>query len=123
MIDQRFFGWIEKFKEPQRSCFEALIVLLSNKSLGLESKLKWGSPFFDYKHKMCCYLWVDKKTQWPYIAFFNCLDLNHPLLKKESNRKLIRRLLIDPSKDIRLKEIKRILSFAKQKINQKLSVH
>ena len=70
-------------------------------------------PFFYYKGKMFCYLWVHKKTHQPYIGIVNRRKINHPNLiaEKRSRMKVI---LFDPKKDLPIRTINKIL---KQAIN------
>jgi hypothetical protein len=39
---------------------------------------KYRMPFFCYKGKMFCYLWVHKVTHKPYIGFVEGKHLDHP---------------------------------------------
>ena len=68
-------------------------------------------PFYCYKGKMFCYLWVHKKFKQPYIGIVEGARINHPdlLLEKRARMKI---LLIDPEKDIPVKRIKAILKEA-----------
>lgn len=68
-------------------------------------------PFYCYKGKMFCYLWVHKKFKQPYIGIVEGARINHRdlLLEKRARMKI---LLIDPEKDIPVKRIKAILKEA-----------
>jgi len=74
---------------------------------------KYGMPFFCYKEKMFCYLWVHKKTHQPYIGIVEGKSINHPnlILEKRSRMKI---MLFDPNKDLPVTMITIIL---KQAIN------
>jgi hypothetical protein len=65
-------------------------------------------PFYCYKGKMFCYLWVYKKYQQPYIGIVEGKRINHPdlLVEKRTRMKI---LLIDPSKDLPISKINNIL--------------
>jgi hypothetical protein len=60
---------------------------------------KYGMPFFCYKRKMFCYLWIHKKLQQPYIGFVEGKHFDHPLLLQEK-RSRMKIMLIDPDKDL-----------------------
>ena len=65
-------------------------------------------PFFSFKGKMFCYLWIDKKHSQPYIGFVEGQLLDHPELLQD-NRKRMKILMLDVNKDIPVKKIKVIL--------------
>lgn len=66
-------------------------------------------PFFFYKGKRFCYLWVHKKYKQPYLEIVDGKLVNHPELIAEK-RSRMKILLIDPAKDIPVKKIKAILN-------------
>lgn len=72
---------------------------------------KFNMPFFCYKGKMFCYLWINKKTGQPYMGMVDGKLLDHPLLiaEKRSRMKII---LIDANHDIPVKVIGTILKMA-----------
>ena len=57
---------------------------------------------------MCCYLWVHKKYQQPYIGIVEGNHMNHPdlIIEKRARMKI---LLIDPAKDIPVEKVDVIL--------------
>lgn len=57
---------------------------------------------------MFCYLWVDKKTQEPYILMDEGKYLTHPALEtgKRARMKIFR---VNPTKDLPIQVIKEIL--------------
>ena len=65
-------------------------------------------PCFCYRNKMFCYLWVDKKTNEPYILFVEGKYLDHPKLES-GTRSRMKILRINPAKDLPLKFIKTML--------------
>lgn len=97
-----------KKEEPVKSCLLALrdIILAHDKNFTAEWKYKL--PFFYYKGKMCCYLWIHKRFNQPYIGFVNGNMLNHPQLITEK-RAQMKIMLFDPNKDLPIKTIKLIL--------------
>ena len=68
-------------------------------------------PFFCYKGKMFCYLWVQKNTGIPYIGIVEGKRINHPGLVMEG-RSRMKIMLIDPDKDIPVRTINKILKQA-----------
>ena len=100
-------------QEPLQSCLLALkeIILLQDKNI--TAAWKYGMPFFCYKGKMFCYLWVHKKTQQPYIGIVEGKHFNHPdlIIEKRSRMKI---MLLDATSELPIKTIRLIL---KQAIN------
>lgn len=98
-------------EEPVKSCLLALreIILMQDKHI--TAVWKYSMPFFCYKEKMFCYLWVHKKTHQPYIGIVEGKRIEHPnlIMEKRSRMKII---LFDPNKDLPIKTIKNILQEA-----------
>lgn len=74
---------------------------------------KYKLPFYYYKGKMFCYLWIHKKYKQPYIGIVQSdkLDYAELLLEKRAKMKI---LLIDPEADIDVARINTILKDAMQ---------
>lgn len=70
-------------------------------------------PCFTLKSKPFCYLWKDKKTNWPYILVAKGNEMDHPKLE-QGERSKMKRYLIDPTKDLDLKTISEILKGASE---------
>jgi len=98
-------------QEPDRSVFIALRQLILSLDSNLTPEWKYKLPFFYFKGKMFCYLWVHKKFKQPYIGIMDGNQLDYPELLLE-DRKKVKILLVDPSKDIDVKKIKVILKDA-----------
>ena len=100
-----------KQQEPVKSCFLALRKIILSQDKNLNATLKYGMPFFCYKEKMFCYLWIHKKYKQPYIGIVDGNKIEHPklLMEKRSRMKI---LLVDPQKDLPLKTIESILKQA-----------
>jgi hypothetical protein len=98
-------------EEPHRSCLIALkeIILKYNKEIS--PAWKYGMPFFCYKQKMICYLWVHKKFKQPYIGIVQGKYFDNPMLLQEKRSKM-KIMLFDPQKDLPIKMIKEILGKA-----------
>ena len=69
---------------------------------------KYSMPFFCFKEKMFCYLWVNKKTGDPYVGFVDGRKLKHPDLVVEKRMRM-KILPIDPKKDIPVRKISAIV--------------
>jgi hypothetical protein len=97
--------------EPNQSCFLALRDIILNSNSNITADWKYKLPFFMYKGKMFCYLCKDKKTETPYIGIVNGSDIDHPQLES-GNRKKMKTLSIDPTKDINLDMVLKILNLS-----------
>lgn len=69
---------------------------------------KYGMPFFCYKGKMICYLWVHKKLLQPYLGIVEGKKINHPDLIQEKRARM-KILLLDPGRDLPMRKINGIL--------------
>jgi len=97
--------------EPVKSCLLALREIILSQDKDITSAWKYGMPFFCYKGKMFCYLWIHKNRLQPYIGLVEGKHLTHPDLLSEK-RSRMKILLIDPSKDLPVKKIQLILKQA-----------
>jgi hypothetical protein len=97
--------------EPARSCLLALKDIILSINQNITPEWKYGMPFFCYKRKMFCYLWLHKKYKQPYIGIVEGKYFNHPdlLTEKRSRMKI---MLIDPTKNLPVKTINTILNNA-----------
>jgi predicted RNA binding protein YcfA (HicA-like mRNA interferase family) len=98
-------------EEPNQSCLLALRTIILNHNDNLTETRKYGMPYFCYKKKMFCYLWVDKETDFPYILMVKGKNLSHPALVA-GDRARMKVLNIDPGEDIRLEIIESIFKEA-----------
>ncbi len=108
-----FDQFFEKIEEPIRSHFMGLSQIILNFDGTIESTVKYGMPFFSYKKKMLCYLWMDKKTNEPYIGFVKGKEINHPDLIQGTRKKMCI-LNIDSNTDFPVLKIEEILTLALQ---------
>lgn len=102
--------YLEK-EEPIKSSLEALRKIILSQDELITEAWKYGMPFFCYKNKMFCYLWVHKKNLYPYIGIVEGKEINHPELIIE-NRSRMKIMLFDPNKDLPLSTIRTILQEA-----------
>lgn len=98
-------------EEPIKGCLLALREIILSYDKEITTAWKYGMPFFCYKGKVFCYLWVHKKSLQPYIGIVEGKYINHPnlLLEKRSRMKI---MLFDPNKDLPIKTIKSVLKEA-----------
>ena len=94
--------------EPIKSCLLALRDIILSQDEEITSVWKYGMPFFCYKGKMFCYLWVHRKYKQPYLGIVEGKRMEHPqlIIEKRSRMKI---MLLDPAKDLPLRTIKEIL--------------
>ncbi len=104
--------YLEK-QEPIKSCLLALRTVISNYHSDFEQRWYYWLPCFMYKKQIFCYLWIDKKTQFPYIAIGKGIQLKHPELI-QGKRTFTKLLMIDPNKDIPVAKIYTIVENAMQ---------
>ncbi len=100
-----------KIDEPARSCLYGLhsIALRYDEQMGEDCK--YGMPLITYKGKPFCYLWVDKKTNHPYLLMVRGDKINHPALE-QGDRKKMKTFTVDPNVDIPIEEIDEIFRMA-----------
>ena len=98
-------------EEPNKSCLLALKSIISDYHRDFESRWYYRLPCFMYQKQIFCYLWVDKKTTFPYIAVGKGVKIDHPALI-QGNRTFTKLLMIDPNEDIPLDTIHEIFDLA-----------
>ncbi len=104
-------GFYLNKEEPQKSCLLALRMIILKQDSGITETKKYGMPCFCFHGKMFCYLWVDKKTLEPYILFVEGKYLLHSDLES-GTRARMKILRINPSKDLEIEIIERLLNQA-----------
>jgi hypothetical protein len=97
--------------EPVKSCLLFLREFVLNYDKNITEAWKYKMPFYCYRSKMFCYLWVNKKTNQPYIGIVEGRKIEHPLLiiEKRSRMKI---MLLDAAEDIPVNNIGEILKTA-----------
>lgn len=95
-------------EEPLKSCLEFLRVLILKQNINITEAWKYGMPFFCYKGKMICYLWIHKKYKQPYIGIVEGKKIHHADLLQEKRARM-KILLVDSSKDLPIRKINSIL--------------
>lgn len=104
-------NWYLDKEEPNKSCLQALRTWIANFDEHLTEAWKYRMPFFCFKGKMFCYLWVDKKTNQPYIGIVEGGKIDHPSLIQDK-RERMKIMHIDPNKDLPIKIIAEVLQEA-----------
>ncbi|MDP4265689.1 MAG: DUF1801 domain-containing protein [Bacteroidota bacterium] len=95
-------------EEPFKSCLQFLREYILKLDPAITEKWLYGMPFFYYKGKRFCYLWIHKKYRKPYIGIVDGNRISHPelLLEKRTRMKI---LLLDANKNLPLGKINKIL--------------
>jgi hypothetical protein len=96
-------------EEPVKSCLQFLREHILRSDAKMTEAWKYKTPFYCYKGKIFCYLWIHKKYRQPYIGFIEGRQINHPDLVSEK-RTRIKILLLDPNKDMPIETIDAILN-------------
>lgn len=104
-------GFYLNKEEPNKSCLLALRTIILRQDPEVTETKKYGMPCFCYKKKMFCYLWVDKKTQEPYILFVEGNQLNHPKLETGSRARM-KIFKVNPIEDLPITDIEGLLNQA-----------
>lgn len=97
--------------EPAKGCLLFLRKYILQLDKNITEAWKYRMPFFCYKGKMFCYLWVHKKNGLPYIGIVEGGKIDHPDLIQE-DRARMKILFVDPSADLRIDTIDMILKTA-----------
>lgn len=98
-------------EEPNKSCLIALRDAILRLDKNITTSWKYKLPFFNYKGKMFCYLWIDKKTTEPYIGIVEGKRIEHTLLE-QGNRSRMKIMRINPNIDLPINAINLILNQA-----------
>ncbi len=100
--------------EPIKGCLLALRSIIIALDEEISQEWKYNLPFFNFKGKPFCYLWVHKKYKQPYIGVVESKHIDHEdlILEKRSRIKI---MLIDQDQDLPVKTITDILKLAMTK--------
>lgn len=96
-------------EEPFKSYLQFLREHILKLSPDITERWLYGMPFFYYKGKRFCYLWIHKKYRKPYIGIVDGNRIDHAELVSEK-RSRMKILLLDPDKDIQVKKINALLN-------------
>jgi len=97
--------------EPIKGTLLALKEIILKQDKDISAAWKYGMPFFCYKGKMFCYLWIHKKHKQPYVGIVEGKRFDHPdlIIEKRSRMKI---MLFDPNKDLPIRTVENILQQA-----------
>jgi Domain of unknown function (DU1801) len=95
-------------EEPFKSCLESMRKLILEFDKNITEAWLYGMPFFYYKGKRCCYLWIHKKYRQPYLGIVDGNWIKHPELISEKRTRM-KILLINPDNNIPVKKLRAIL--------------
>ncbi|CAH0996404.1 hypothetical protein EMA8858_02536 [Emticicia aquatica] len=97
--------------EPNKSCLLALRDIILSQDQEISAEWKYNLPFFCYKGKMFCYLWIRPKTNQPYLGIVEGKYFDHPALLAEK-RSRIKIMLFEPNEDLPIETIEMIIQQA-----------
>ena len=97
--------------EPLNGCLLALKDFILAMNADITNERKYGMPFFCFKGKMFCYLWVHRKYNLPYIGLVEGKYFEETFLIQEK-RSRMKIMLIDPTIDLPIETIRPILQKA-----------
>lgn len=100
MIEELYNYYLGQ-EEPQKSCLLTLRDIILKQDTDISETVKYGMPCFCYKKRAFCYLWIDSKTNEPYILFVEGNSLDIPELET-GNRSRMKILRINPIEDLPL---------------------
>ena len=101
-------NWFLQNDEPVKSCLQFLREYILKQDAGISEAWQYGMPFYCYKGKRFCYLWMHKKYGQPYIGIVDGKKVDHPdlLVEKRARMKI---LLLDACKNMPVSKINLIL--------------
>ena len=97
--------------EPVKGCLLFLREFVLAFDSNLTEAWKYGMPFYCYRGKMFCYLWVDKKMHNPYLGIVDGNKIDHPLLVMEKRARM-KTIQFDARQDVPVDVIREILGMA-----------
>lgn len=102
--------YLEK-EEPNQGCLLALRDIILNYNPNIEAVWKYRLPGFIHNGKLICYLWVDKKSSFPYVALLCNHKFKHPQLIA-GNRKMYKLFMVNPNVDTDRSTLHELLDLA-----------
>lgn len=98
-------------EEPIKSCLQFLREHILQLDGNITEGWSYSMPFYYYKGKRFCYLWVHKTLLQPYIGIVDGNKIDHPDLVQEKRARM-KILLVDAGRDVPVKKIDTILKQA-----------
>lgn len=103
--------FFQQHDEPVKETMLALRDIILQQDKDVSAAWKYGMPFFCFKGKMFCYLWVHKMYRQPYIGMVEGKRFTESFLMQEG-RSRMKIMLIDPDKDLTVHQIEKLLQKA-----------
>lgn len=104
-------NFYEKQEQPIQEVFLALKEIILNQDEEITNVLKYGMPFFCYKGKMFCYLWIHKKSNQPYIGIVEGKHFEESFLIQEK-RSRMKIMMFDSNEDLPKEKIENVIQKA-----------
>lgn len=98
-------------EEPIKGTFLALKDIILKQDKDITHVLKYGMPFFCYKGKMFCYLWIHKKLKQPYIGVVEGKHFEESFLIQEK-RSRMKIMMFNSEEDLPLEQIEFVIQKA-----------
>lgn len=98
-------------EEPIKGTFLALKDIILKQDKDITHVLKYGMPFFCYKGKMFCYLWIHKKLKQPYIGIVEGKHFEESFLIQEK-RSRMKIMMFNSEQDLPLEQIELVIQKA-----------
>lgn len=98
-------------EEPIKGTFLALKDIILKQDKDITHVLKYGMPFFCYKEKMFCYLWIHKKLKQPYIGIVEGKHFEESFLIQEK-RSRMKIMMFNSEEDLPLEKIELVIQKA-----------
>ena len=105
---QQLHDYYLQLPEPTKSCFLAIRDYILTYDPLITEAWKYQSPFFCYHSKIMGYLWINRKTQQPYLGVVDGKHIEHPQLRSEG-RARVKVLSLDPAGELPLDVIDFVL--------------
>ena len=98
-------------EEPIKGTLLAVKEIILKQDTDITNVLKYGMPFFCYRGKMFCYLWIHKKLKQPYIGIVEGKHFEESFLIQE-NQSRMKIMILNAATDLPLERIEFILQKA-----------
>lgn len=97
--------------EPLAGFLQYLRSYILQYDIHIKEVWQYSMPFYTYKGKRLCYIWIHRQYKKPYLGFVEGEFMDHPELLKEK-RKRMSILLLDADEDVPLQLINTLLKKA-----------
>ncbi len=97
--------------EPTKGCLLALRKIILAHNENISETVKYGMPCFCYGSRPFCYLWIDKKSNLPYLLMVEGQHLHHDFLASGTRAKM-KVFTVHPDKDLPMIQLTQLLTDA-----------